>query len=93
MENKKYNGWYNYETWSIALFFDNEEHLQERVKEIIKESEKEEFKNTFIQESLKELAEEIIDLENLNLYTQQLVNASLSEVNWLELQKHYEVTE
>lgn len=42
-EDKKYNGWTNYETWNVALWLDNEEgsynYWRETAQEIYDESE------------------------------------------------------
>ena len=34
MEDKKYNGWTNYETWLVNLWIDNDEAVQQNVKNL-----------------------------------------------------------
>lgn len=34
MTKKEYNGWYNYETWNIMLWIDNEQAWSEQVREM-----------------------------------------------------------
>lgn len=41
MTNKEYNGWYNYETWAVSLWMDNEQgssdYWRERAQELLKD--------------------------------------------------------
>ena len=34
MTNKEYNGWYNWETWSVNLWMDNDQGSHEMWREI-----------------------------------------------------------
>lgn len=42
MTKNEYNGWFNYETWAVSLWIDNEEgsynHWRDRAREIVEES-------------------------------------------------------
>ena len=38
MTNKEYNGWYNYETWMVNLWMDNNQGSHEMWREIARES-------------------------------------------------------
>ena len=80
MEDKKYNGYKNYETWSIALFIDNEQHLQEEVLAQARELEGYDFAKW-----LKDFTYDFLGIEDLNIYQQQMLNASLDEVDFREL--------
>lgn len=35
-ENTRYNGWTNYETWSVALIIDNDEGLYDERRELVR---------------------------------------------------------
>jgi hypothetical protein len=80
----EYNGWTNYETWSIALFIDNEQEWYDCVKEIMKQPDQYDRMT-----DIKDFIEENIVTGNLTAYQSQLLNASLSEVDWYEVEKHY----
>ena len=83
---KKYNGWANYETWSIALFIDDDEYYQETVIEAAKKLGKYELR-VWLRDFVEE---EILSIQNLNPYQQQLINAALAEVDFAELQEKYQ---
>lgn len=81
-----YNGWTNYETWSIALFIDNDESLYNQLNEA-----KKGFKKDFYAFAnwIKDWVYDFLDVGNLNVYQQQLINSTLQEVNYSELAKSY----
>ena len=35
MENEKYNGWTNWETWNVNLWLSNDENLYNETKELL----------------------------------------------------------
>jgi len=80
----KYNGWTNYETWSVALFFDNEQYLYNEIVEVASK-----LSLVDLMEFLKEGAYTLLDVESANIYAQQMLNASLAMVNWREVAQHY----
>ena len=83
MEDRCHNGWTNYETWSIALFIDNESYLQDEVTTIIEENQ-EDYE---AEQQIKELIYNFLEVENLNPYQMHMINASLEEVNYREIVK------
>jgi hypothetical protein len=102
-EDKKYNGWTNYETWNVALWIGNEgssRYWAEQAEHAWKEAEatstwtREESAVFALADSLKAEFEE--GKENL-LETAKaectvwadLLGAALSEVNWREIAEHY----
>lgn len=93
MENKKYNGWNNYQTWVTALWIDNDYvsyqyrcELVERVKE---EHEEEEERQNCLALSLKDWLEEQNPLaDNANVFV-DLLNFALSEVDWDEIAENF----
>lgn len=95
-EDHKYEGWTNYETWNVNLWLDNTQASQnywaEEAREIYNDPELEIRKGfTHKEEAAFVLADELKDAleENMpqidnNVYL-DLLNASLSEVNWYEI--------
>lgn len=85
VENKKYNGWTNFETWQVALNIDNDEGVYHMSRDAIKdgtihdgESYKEWFKE--IAESKEEGYYKLFDGWSEN---------ELKEVNWEEIYKSH----
>ena len=95
MEAKKYNGWTNYETWNVALWFDNDssEYWAEIAQDSYFAAEaddtftKEENATFILADSMKESVEE--NTPTVTGMYADLLNASLSEVNWHEIAEHF----
>lgn len=98
-----YNGWKNYETWCFKLWLDNDEsshnYWTERAREYHKESlengrsndywTNEEFAQFNLADQLKEWAEENNPLgDDASMWT-DLLNAALSEIDWVEIAQAY----
>ena len=84
-EDKKYNGHVNYETWLIELWLTNDEDTYNR------------YLMCNSMEELKEFVESLTDIENdfgnfRQDITQDLVNCTISEVDFRELWKSLEAT-
>lgn len=94
--DKKYNGWTNYETWLVALHIDNDEGLQEEIKRLIQEKYKYEFERAeaiknLRAEAIKNFFEELlIPEDSKELLKNDLLNATLREVNWKEIVESFE---
>lgn len=84
-EENKYNGWTNYETWSIALFIDNEQEWYNEVREMITKT----IEDYDAMVLIKEFIEDNLITTELTPYQSQMISASLSEVNWKEIVQHY----
>jgi hypothetical protein len=89
-----YQGWTNYETWAVKLWIDNEmfsqEYWLERAKEwktkpstsdVWSQAESAKFN---LADELKEQFEEENPIKDASVYA-DLMNAALSEVNWVEI--------
>ena len=78
---EKYNGWTNYETWLINVYYDD--FIADYIQDAVEQGETSVYR---IGESLKDYFEEII-YESMpdNNFIQDLVNAGLSEISWREL--------
>ena len=63
MNKNEYNGWYNYETWLVNLWMDNDQGSQEMWREHARESiDADEGCNWFyFEERLKEYLDMLID--------------------------------
>ena len=80
MNEKKYNGWVNYETWCVNLWMgeSGSEYWEERAREA---------KDVYeLSQMIKEEHEEFIP-ETTGVYA-DLLGAALSEVNWYEIAEH-----
>ena len=77
MEDKKYNGWKNWETWNVKLWLDNTEAIQRQAE------------NCPDVESLEELVEEITWTDEASL-AQDLITNALSEVDYQEIFDAYQ---
>jgi hypothetical protein len=84
-KDTRYNGWKNYETWSIALFFDNSECLQNEITEICHQ-DKDDYD---ISCDIRDFVEENYLTYNLMPEQQQMIQAFIDEVDFMELLKHY----
>jgi hypothetical protein len=86
MNSQGHNGWKNYETWSIALFIDNEEEWYNHVRnDIMKRDVSDYYKSC----DLREFMADNLDTYNLTPYQSQLIQATLSEVDWMVVLNHY----
>ena len=103
MQKLEYNGWYNYETWNLKLWLDNDQDtynmVQDKAKSLIKKHE-----GVFIEDAATELEKfnkaEFALADWLKEYTlkntpelkasfySDVLNASIREVNFHEIAKH-----
>lgn len=92
-EGQGYNGWTNYETWVVSLWMDNEEssynYWRQKARGCWKEASasetftKSEVASLKLADHIKEEHEEVHPLlESASVFS-DLLNAALSEVNWL----------
>ena len=92
MTKKEYNGWYNYETWLVALHLDNDQSTAAELYDMAKKSTRKPQKagDTDTREYGLSLAvkawvtETIIPDLGCGLAA-DLINGALSEVNWREI--------
>ena len=90
MNNKEYNGHYNYETWLVSLHIDNEQHYEKEIQHLANNA-----RNQYeLAKDIKNFVEEnMIKDENgkdiTNCFLNDLINSALSEVNWQELAEGY----
>ena len=83
-----YNGWKNYETWLVGVWFNDT--LSEYYLELFREGE---LTKPVDADNVKDYIESLIfDCGGLpeNGFVTDLVNGALSEVDWAELADHIE---
>ena len=98
-ETREYNGWANYETWSVNLIISNEQDIYNEARELAKDTadneENPELKRIRVADALKDWVRDAIDgffepasglgYGDWKLLAQQLVGGALSDVDWLEI--------
>ena len=103
-QDASYNGWTNYETWSVALIMDNDQGLYsmrcEQAQQLYNDAEpewdwqsKEDKATNDLADWLKdfivdEYAPDLSALPLGMLYG-QLLSGALSDVNWQEIARHW----
>ena len=94
-ENRKYNGWANYETWNVALWMgESGDFYAEIAGDIFRQTKGNEYLSQLEQatsdfaDSLKTEHEENMP-EVTGCYS-DLLGAALSEVDWYEIAEHYQ---
>lgn len=96
-EQKRYNGWTNYETWCVSLWMSNDcgsyEHCREMAREAWQDAEgdasitRKERAAIDLADTLKAEWDEGNPLTEAGPYA-DLLGAALSEVNWYEIAEH-----
>jgi hypothetical protein len=101
MEHKPYNGWYNYETWAVKLWLDNDhgtyQYMTSEAAGKLAEhtsddgaTDDDAFKIAFadfLKDHHQEAADDFIG-ERTSVFS-DLLGAALSEVNWYEIAGAY----
>jgi hypothetical protein len=83
MNHQEYNGYYNFESWNVALWIDNDQGLQGDVNDMAQNSTSIYDLETTLKDYIEELKPEVEGM------WADLLNAALSEVNWRELAENY----
>lgn len=81
-----YQGWKNYSTWAIALWIDNEQGLQEEVKQMVKELN---FEQSDIAESIKDIVEEMNPLKDEPSMFADLLQSAIDDADFYEIAEHF----
>jgi hexokinase len=88
--DKSYNGWTNYETWCVKLHMDNDESLQrcyeQATRQAIRDFEEPDRCVGFLADRIEDWHKEAMP-EVQGVFC-DLLNASLSEVNWHEIARN-----
>ena len=90
MNNKKYNGWNNYETWVTALWIDNDYGTYQYRCELVEQVKNEHSEELcYLASVLKDWIESQNPLaDNADLFT-DLLNSALSEIDWQEIAENF----
>jgi len=88
MKDNTYNGHKNYETWSVALFIDNEQYTQEEIRELVAS----EVNLYRLADRLKDYVTDIMCEGELRepCLASQLLQSALDNVAWTELAHKYQ---
>ena len=91
MQKLEYNGWYNYETWNLKLWLDNDQGtynmVQDKAKALIKKYNGYIEAATYLADWLKEHTLKNTPELKASFYS-DVLNASIREVNFHEIAKH-----
>jgi hypothetical protein len=87
-EDKKYQGWTNYETWAVALWLNNEEGSYRYWREQAREWCDYEDTTIHLVEQLKEELNEAAPELGTTLYA-DLMNSALERVDWYEIAESF----
>jgi len=103
MRKEEYNGWFNYETWSVKLWQDNDqgsqEYWTEQAEQAYKNARstvnpfftKEERATLDLAESMKQYYDDLLEekhKDETSVFT-DMENSSWTEVNWHEIASHW----
>lgn len=86
----KYNGWSNQQTWSVALWLDNDQGTYSHWQSVIADLRAEDADTTAIKEQLSNMLEADLDElpDSLQGPHRDLLNYSLGMVDWDEIAAH-----
>lgn len=86
---EEYNGWKNYETWNVALWLDNDQGSQEMVLDMARNVKDSETATVDLADQLKDMVEENNPLNDQSSMYTDLLNAAISEVDFMEIANNY----
>jgi hypothetical protein len=86
-----YNGWHNYTTWLVALWLDNDQGTYSYMTELAETALEDGDKPWQLGETIKEFVQDLCypDENSCTGLVADLLNASLSNVDWTEVAEHY----
>jgi hypothetical protein len=84
MTQDEYNGWTNYETWSVKLWIDDSHYYWQEIVQEYKDSDSGTKDVYGLAERIREEIEDNSPLNGASVYS-QLLNGALCEVNWQEI--------
>jgi len=91
MTKNEYNGWYNYETWVVNLWMDNDEgsytYWRETAIHALEDADNDKDDATSALAQMLESEHEEA-LPELQGFAADLLSAAMSEVNWYEIAEH-----
>jgi len=81
----KYQGWANYQTWAVNLWYNNDEGLQDMCLEIARNGNRTDHARSHTADALKEYAETMNPLEGETSMFSDLMTSALGTVDWFEI--------
>ncbi len=85
MTEERYNGWKNYDTWSMALLIDNDQGLQEEFHEQVENFKKKKQTLSETIDWMEDWAYDWLNVESLDNNQQQFINSALGNVDYREI--------
>ena len=92
MNTHKYNGWTNYETFCVNAWYQDLSYLfEDHIEDLSDEHDNKQDVLSTIAGWIEEHINEEVDLQvdNRGGFVGDLMNAALTEVDWLDLADHY----
>lgn len=100
MRKETYQGWTNYETWNVSLWFDNDrgmyDYWQQWIVDCCDHLEPGELSEDMydvlvydLQLAMKDFVDENNPLQDDSSMYADMLNAAISEVNWYEIAESY----
>ena len=90
MDTQKYNGWTNYATWLVNLHFDCLDFTDDVEAGVFDDMDADGIRchvASWIQEYVECYLDEVVD--NDNCFVDDLINSTLSDVDWHDIADHY----
>lgn len=81
----KYQGWANYQTWAVNLWYNNDQGLQNMCLEIARNGQVTEDPRTHTADALKEYTETANPLQDEASMFSDLMTHAISSVDWYEI--------
>lgn len=85
-EEQGYQGWKNYQTWVVALWFDNEQWIYHEARLIAQDTKTLHLSEKC--EDLRALAEVVVCYEELKGLAHDLMGNALDDVDWQSIIEH-----
>lgn len=90
MEDTKYQGWANYQTWNVKLWLDNEQGTYNDMYSYVESTKSVQQLSEWIEDYVQELRYSTYgDAANAASMFTDILNNALANVNWREIAQSY----
>ena len=91
MNNQKYNGWTNYETWLCNMWFDNFDFtdMMDMFDNCEDNCDVLDIIENYIKEYVEEFVEYSLSPSLQHAFIHDMLNAAISEIDWRDIAEHY----
>lgn len=90
MDTQKYNGWTNYATWMVNLHFEYLDFTDEVDSGVFDDMSKDDIRchvASLTQQYVEDYLDAVVDITNC--FVQDLINATINDVDWHDIADHY----